>query len=164
MSVCSERASVKGCVRVCVWVWVWEWVCGLGGRGVLWILIVLPNPFVPASLLCIFHPFFCYFLICDSSWYLQVLLYGNETGSWFPPNTVMVGVPFASQPPKQFLCSKFSRHMYNPVLTTKCNSAVGSYRKEAGCIVTLTSWCNALWSCSQIHSFKSFKGPLKLSC
>lgn len=150
MSVCNEWAGVKV-------------VCMTRGEGGIVNFNRPSKSLFPASLLCIFNPtlfFFCYFLICDSSWYLQALLYGNETGSWFPPNTVMVGVPFASQP-KTVLC--LNLQTCTILYSTNCNSAVGSYRKEAGCIVTLTSWCNAPWSCSQIHGFKVVRDLFKLS-
>lgn len=120
------------------------------------------TPFAPASLLCIFSSsplspsfFFVTFLYVIPHiyrlYYMVIKLAGHTSTQHCDGRR---SICFTAQSSScVWICRKVQS-----CNSTNCNSAVCSYRKEAGCIVTLTSWCNAPRPCSHNHSFPSFKG------
>lgn len=142
--------------------WVWVQGCENNCSGLLWIYILLSNvPFIPAIISCAFLIFFSFFFgifICDSSCYLEFLLcMVIELAVNFQDNTVREDIEFHKKKKKSIWKKKNCKILFS----ANFNSAVGSYRKEAGCIVTLTSWCNLPWSCSHnYHCLKFLRDPL----
>lgn len=100
------------------------------------------------------------YFFCDSSCYLEFLLCTViELAVNLQDNTVREDVQFHG---KKMIKNWGKENEKCKILySANFNSAVGSYRKEAGCIVTLTSWCNPLWSCSRnFHCLKFLRDPL----
>lgn len=165
MSVCSEWTSVRDCSYGLGW--------GEGGReGVGVVNFNRPSKFPLSQLVCcaFFHPprffsflfFFVTFLYVIPHniyrlYYMVIKLAGDTSTQHCDGRR---SICFTAQSsPCVWICRKVQSCNSINCNSTNCNSAVCSYRKEAGCIVTLTSWCNAPRPCSHNHCFQVLREP-----